>query len=55
MKKDVRGCVSVPLPADLVREVDERAVGRQGYRDRAEFINDAIRRLLDELEGKDVA
>lgn len=53
MKKSDEDYVSVSLPADLIREVDQKAVGRQGYRDYAEFINDAIRRLLDELERKD--
>jgi len=53
MKKADEDHVSVSLPADLIREVDQKAVGRQGYRDYAEFINDAIRRLLDELDRKD--
>lgn len=53
MKKDVRECVPIPLPVDLIKEIDEKAVGRQEYRDRTEFINDAVRRLLDELEKED--
>lgn len=53
MKEERRESVPVPLPADLIKEIDEKAVGRQGYRDRTEFINDAIRHLLDELEKED--
>jgi len=53
MKKVKEDYVSVSLPTDLIREVDQKVVGRQEYRDHTEFINDAIRRLLDELERKD--
>lgn len=53
MKKDCEECVPIPLPVDLIKEIDEKAVGRQKYRDRTDFINDAVRRLLDELEEED--
>ena len=53
MKKDGGECVPISLPVDLIKEIDEKAVGRQEYGDRTEFINDAVRRLLDELEKED--
>ena len=53
MKRDSGECVSISLPVDLIKEIDEKAVGRQEYGDRTEFINDAVRRLLDELEEED--
>jgi len=53
MKKIGGECVPIPLPEELIKEIDEKAVGRHGYRDRTEFINDAVRRLLDELEKGD--
>ena len=52
MKNDEGKCVPIPLPVELIKEIDE-AVGRQEYGDRTEFINDAVRRLLDELEKGD--
>ena len=55
MKKDGGECVPIPLSVDLIKEIDEKAVGRQEYRDRTEFINDAVRRLLDELEKQDTS
>lgn len=55
MKKDGGECVLMPLPVELIKEIDEKAVGRQEYRDRTEFINDAVRRLLDELEKEDTS
>ena len=53
MKRDGGECVSISLPVELIKEIDEKAVGRQEYGDRTEFINDAVRRLLDELEKED--
>ena len=45
--------VSVSLPADLIKEVDEKAVGKKGYKTRPEFIKDAIRRLLEEIDKEE--
>ena len=53
MKKDGGECVSISLPVELIKEIDEKAIGRQEYGDHTEFINDAVRRLLDELEKED--
>lgn len=53
MKKNGGEFVSIPLPVDLIIEIDEKAVGRQEYGDCTEFINDAVRRLLDELGKED--
>jgi len=53
MKNDGGKCVPILLPVELIKEIDEKAVGRQEYGDRTEFINDAVRRLLDELEEED--
>ncbi len=44
--------LSVRLPKELMTEID-RLVGRKafGFRSRAEFIADAVRRRLEEIVG----
>jgi Arc/MetJ-type ribon-helix-helix transcriptional regulator len=39
----------VKVPEDLIQEVD-KVVGKHGYRSRAEFVKEAIRRLLTSYE-----
>jgi len=41
----------VKIPENLVNEVD-RFVGRFGFTSRAEFVKEAVRRLLTELPKK---
>jgi hypothetical protein len=44
--------VTVKVPADLIKIIDEKVVGKYGYRSRAEFIKDAIRDKLKEFAEK---
>ena len=46
------GYISVSLPSELVQAVDEKTLGKLGYRSRPEFIKDAIRRRLEQI-GKE--
>ena len=48
------GFVSVSLPSELVLEIDEKMLGKMGYRSRADFINDAIRRRLEQIEKETI-
>jgi hypothetical protein len=41
--------VNVRLPAELIRIIDEKIVGKFGYRSRAEFIKEAVRKELRAL------
>jgi metal-responsive CopG/Arc/MetJ family transcriptional regulator len=41
--------VSVSLPSELVQAIDEKAIGKLGYRSRPDFIKDAIRRRLEQI------
>jgi len=38
---------TVKIPSELASKLDER-VSSMGYKSRAEFVNDAIRRFIDE-------
>ncbi len=46
------GYSDLKLPTDLMDEVN-RYVGKYGYRSKAEFVKDAIRRLLEVLSKKE--
>ena len=39
--------VSIKLPSELIEIIDEEIVGKLGYRSRAEFIKEAIRKELE--------
>jgi hypothetical protein len=41
--------VSIKLPAELIEIIDEKVVGRLGYRSRAEFLKVAARKELEAL------
>ena len=41
--------MNVSIPDELLAKIDER-IGRQGYSSRSEFIRDAVRSFLQELE-----
>jgi len=44
-----KGYAQISLPIDLIKKIDELIKsGRGGYRSRAEFVKDAVRRLLRE-------
>ena len=43
---------TVAIPKTLIGVIDEKIVGKQGYRNRSEFIIEAIRRRLDEMDVK---
>ncbi len=43
-----REYTTVSLPSDLMAKVDD-AVKKGGYQNRADFVRDAIRRLLTEV------
>jgi metal-responsive CopG/Arc/MetJ family transcriptional regulator len=39
--------ISIKLPAELIEIIDNKIVGRLGYRSRAEFIKELIRKELE--------
>lgn len=41
---------TVSIPIDLASKVD-KTLEKGGYQNRADFVRDAIRRLLEKLEG----
>ncbi len=45
---------TISLPIELMEKVDA-ALEKGGYSNRPDFVRDAIRRLLKELEGKQEA
>ena len=44
-KKSGENYVIIKIPVELVDEID-KMMGKFGYRSRAEFVKDAVRRLL---------
>ena len=47
------GYTTVRLPSELIDEIDDLIKRRvRGYKSRSEFIKEAIRKSLDELQSK---
>lgn len=46
-----RTYTTVNVPLDLTKRIDD-AVSKRGYQSRAEFVRDAIRRLLEDFETR---
>jgi len=46
-----RNFTSVSIPSEIAEKID-KLIGVEGYRSRADVVNDAVRRLLEKLEGE---
>ena len=52
MSETERDYTTVSIPIDLAEKIDKIA-REKGYQNRADFVRDAIRRLLEDLERKE--
>jgi len=43
------GYVTLKIPEELIKAIDEIVIGKYGYRSRAEFVKEAIRDKLKEF------
>lgn len=53
MPENDRDWTTVSIPVDLAEKIDKIAK-EKGYNNRADFVRDAIRRLLEDLEKKEL-
>ncbi len=52
MPETDRDWTTVSIPSDLAEKIDKIAK-EKGYQNRADFVRDAIRRLLEDLDKKE--